>query len=162
MNVYQTAWLLNRFALGTPLAEVAGGLSRDTFEKAKDDVSTSKDSKPKASEVRFNNENGMGGGVSDANHDAIVKGTTLPVKTITLTSMDIVGEDMIPLNCKMYPITPTSQKMKDVTTMRKPMRGTKSKQKSTLMLKKESRKVIETRAWIQSPPRAKEGPQNHL
>ena len=106
LNVYQTAWLLNRFALGTPLAEVAGGLSRDTFEKAKDDVSTSKDSKPKASEVRFNNENGMGGGVSDANHDAIVKGTTLPVKTITLTSMDIVGEDMIPLNCKNVPDHP--------------------------------------------------------
>jgi len=106
LNVYQTAWLLNRFALGTPLAEVAGGLSRDTFEKAKDDVSTSKDSKPKASEVRFNNENGMGGGVSDANHDAIVKGTTLPVKTITLTSMDIVGEGMIPLNCKNVPDHP--------------------------------------------------------
>ena len=106
MNVYQTAWLLNRFALGTPLAEVAGGFSRDTFEKAKDDVSTSKDSKPKASEVRFNNENGMGGGVSDANHDAIVKGTTLPVKTITLTSMDIVGEGMIPLNCKNVPDHP--------------------------------------------------------
>lgn len=106
LNVYQTAWLLNRFALGTPLAEVVGGLSRDTFEKAKDDVSTSKDSKPKASEVRFNNENGMGGGVSDANHDTIVKGTTLPVKTITLTSMDIVGEDMIPLNCKNVPDHP--------------------------------------------------------